>query len=106
MTLGKRIKTARERLRPKMTQADVGEHFGISDKAVSGWERGDSMPELDKIAKLARLLKVPSSWLLEGRGAPPPPDSVETGLEMLDQDGRDLVASMVQTLLKQRGAAA
>lgn len=106
MTLGKRIKAARERLKPKLTQADVGAKFGITDKAVSAWERDDTVPDLDKIAKLARLLKVPAIWLLEGKGQPPAPDSIESGLEQLDPAGRDLVAAMVQTLLKQRGEAA
>ncbi len=106
MTLGKRIKSARERLKPKPTQADVGNHFGISDKAVSAWERDDTQPEPDKIAKLARFLKVPAIWLLEGKGAPPSPDSLESSLERLDPASRDLVAAMVQTLLKQRGEAA
>lgn len=36
MTLGKRIKAARERLRPRVTQAKIGALFGISDQAVSG----------------------------------------------------------------------
>lgn len=105
MTLGKRIKAARERLRPKPTQADIGSHFRVTDKAVSAWERDETVPELDKIAKLARVLKVTSSWLLEGKGPPPSPDSIESGLEQLDPEARDLVAAMVQTLLKQRSAA-
>jgi transcriptional regulator with XRE-family HTH domain len=106
MTLGKRIKSARERLRPEMTQGDVAKHFNITDKAVSAWERDATVPELDKIAKLARVLRVPANWLLEGKGPPPSPDALESVMEQLDQESRSLLEAMAQTLLKQRGAAA
>src|SRR6266550_2657380 len=106
MTLGKRIKEARERLRPKVTQAMVGMHFGVTDKAVSGWERDEAVPELDKIADLARILKVPANWLLEGRGSPPAPDALESVLDRLNPADRALLEAMAQTLLQQRGAAA
>ena len=105
MTLGKRIKAARERLRPRMTQTDVGVHFGITDKAVSSWERGETVPDVDKLAKLARLLKVPSAWLLDGGGPPPDPDALESVLERLAPAERALIEAMAQTLLQQRGAA-
>ncbi len=106
MTLGKRIKAARERLTPRPTQADIAEQFGVTDKAVSGWERDSSVPELDKIAKLARILKVPTSWLLDGKGAPPAPDALESVVDRLDPAGRELLEAMAQTILQQRGAAA
>jgi transcriptional regulator with XRE-family HTH domain len=105
MTLGKRIKSARERLRPKMTQDALGDHFGITDKAVSGWERDTDRPDLAKIAKLARVLKVPSNWLLDGKSAPPAPDALESLLEELDPEARALLEAMAHTLLQQRGAA-
>lgn len=105
MSLGNRIKAARERL-PKLTQAALASKFSISAQAVSGWERDDTVPDLAKIAKLARLLKVPSIWLLDGKGPPPSPDALETVLEQLDQDGRALLEAMAQTLLKQRDTAA
>lgn len=105
MTLGKRIKAARERLNPKPTQAEIAAAFNVSDKAVSAWERDDTIPEFDKIAKLARLLKVPAIWLLEGKGHPPAPDTLESIADQLDPEGRALLEAMAQTLLRQRGAA-
>lgn len=106
MTLGKRIKKARERLRPKVTQADVGAHFGISEQAVSGWEREIDRPDLDKIAKLARLLKIPAAWLLAGTGDPPPPDAIEVELEELNASERAIVRATIQALRKERGKVA
>lgn len=93
------------RLNPKMTQPKVAAAFGVTVQAVSGWERGEHVPELDKIAKLARLLKVPAAWLLDGTGAPPPPDALESVIEQLDPDRRALLEVMAYTLLQQRGAA-
>lgn len=102
MTLGKRIKTARERL--ELTQDQVAAEFGITDKAVSGWERG-GRPDNAKLIRLARILKVPLHWLLDGKGPPPPPDALESVVEQLDGPGRALLEAMARTLLEQRGAA-
>ena len=106
MTLGKRIKRARERLVPKPTQADVGARFGISDKAVSAWERDDTVPELDKIADLAVILKVPCIWLLKGAGEPPSPEALEVRLEELQPAERALVGAMISAIRKERGNVA
>lgn len=102
MTLGKRIKRARERLQPKPTQTDIGKFFHISDKAVSSWERDETVPELDKIAKLAKFLKVPCIWLLEGTGEPPAPDALEVTIEQLKPSERALVGAMIETIRKER----
>lgn len=74
MSLGKRIKAARERLQPRLTQRSVAEAFGITEQAVSSWERDGTVPEPDKLPKLRKLLKVPFAWLLAGSGEPPNPD--------------------------------
>jgi transcriptional regulator with XRE-family HTH domain len=102
MTLGKRIKAARERLNPKPTQADIGSHFGVTDKAVSAWERDATIPELDKIADLAVLLKVPCIWLLKGAGAPPSPEALEVAIEDLKPSERAVVNATIQALRKER----
>ena len=106
MTLGKRIKAARERLYPKVTQAMVAKEFSVTVQAVSGWERDDSIPENAKIAKLARILKVPSSWLLDGKGKPPAPDALESVMERLDPDQRSLLEAMAKTMLQRSETAA
>jgi transcriptional regulator with XRE-family HTH domain len=102
MTLGKRIKAARERLRPDMTQAHVGTHFGVTPQAVSGWERDDSIPELDKIADLAELLKVPCVWLLKGAGEPPAPDALEAKIDGLRPSERAIVDATIEAIRRQR----
>jgi transcriptional regulator with XRE-family HTH domain len=100
MTLGTRIKAARERLLPKATQKEIGDKFGITDQAVSSWERDLTVPELDKIPELARYLKVPCAWLLEGVGAPPPPNALEVRIEQLSPGQRAMLDAMIETLHK------
>lgn len=106
MTLGKRIKAARERLQPAMRQKDVADAFGISDKAVSSWERGETIPDWDKFAKLARILKIPVGWLLEGAGPPPPPDHLTVRIEALTPAERAMFTAMIDALQKQPGKVA
>lgn len=101
MTIGNRIKAARERLRPKPTQAQIGAAFGVTVQAVSGWERDETIPELAKIAKLARLLQVPCVWLLEGTGAPPPPDALEARIDRLQPRERAMIGALIDTIHSQ-----
>lgn len=102
MTLGNRIKAARERLRPNVTQADVGRHFGVTPQAVSGWERDAEKPELDKIADLAELLKVPCVWLLKGAGEPPAPDALEAKIDGLRPSERAVIDATIDAMRRGR----
>lgn len=81
-TMGKRIKKARSRLRPKLTQQALADKLGISDKAVSGWERDTSAPDSAKLSALRQILRVTYVWLHDGGTSPPPPaDDSEVLLE-------------------------
>lgn len=102
MTLGKRIKAARERLRPKVTQPDVAAHFGVSYQAVSQWERDEDIPQVGKIADLAELLKVPCVWLLKGTGEPPPPSALESKLDTLTPSERDIIDATIDAMRRGR----
>lgn len=102
MTLGNRIKAARERLLPKMTQKDVGRHFGVTYQAVSQWERDEDIPEVGKIADLAELLKVPCVWLLKGTGEPPPPEALEAKLDTLMPSERAIIEATIDAMRRGR----
>ena len=106
MTLGKRIKAARERLRPKVIQADIGAHFGVTDKAVSSWERDETIPEVEKIADLAELLKVPCLWLLKGTGEPPAPDALEVEIDGLKPSERAVIKATIKAMRSERDSVA
>lgn len=64
MNIGQIIKERRKAL--NLTQAQVGDYFGIHSVSVSEWERGLSKPEQDKLPGLARLLKTTVNHLLTG----------------------------------------
>ena len=49
-----------------MTQAALAEKLGISDRAVSKWETGKSMPDSGIMLKLCELLQINVNELLSG----------------------------------------
>ena len=54
------------RKRAGYTQKDLAEFIGISDKAVSKWERGLGLPDVAYISKLAVILDTDAETLLAG----------------------------------------
>lgn len=50
-----------------LTQKELGEKLYVSDKAVSKWERGISLPDITLLKKMAELLDVDVSEILEGK---------------------------------------
>jgi transcriptional regulator with XRE-family HTH domain len=68
-TLGELI--AEKRKERCLTQAALAAHFGISDKAVSKWERNLSRPEGNHMVELVELLDLPREYL-------PPKESFPT----------------------------
>ena len=54
-----------------MTQAKLAEQLNYSDKAVSKWERGESMPDVPTLARLAQLFGVSVDTLLRDPEALP-----------------------------------
>ena len=49
-----------------MTQAVLAEKLGISDRAISKWETGNSMPDSGIMLELCELLKINVNELLSG----------------------------------------
>ena len=54
------------RKRVGYTQKDLADRIGISDKAVSKWERGLGLPDVSILAKLSILLDTDTDSLLSG----------------------------------------
>ena len=65
MTFKDRLKRARKAV--DCTQQEVADALDVSPHAVSGWERGEAMPEPDKLPLLAKRLGRSVDWLLDGR---------------------------------------
>lgn len=47
-----------------MTQLELAEHLNYSDKAVSKWERAESMPDVTVLAQIAALFGVTLDYLI------------------------------------------
>lgn len=62
-----------------LTQKQLAEALGVTDKAVSKWERGVSCPDISLLTPLAAALEVHVTELLAGQqNAAPAPETEET----------------------------
>lgn len=57
---------AERRRELNLTQKDLADKLGITDRAVSKWENGRCMPDLSLLQPLSRILKVGVNDLLSG----------------------------------------
>lgn len=55
----------------EMTQFELAEKLNYSDKAISKWERGESVPDIVVLKQIADLFGVTVDWLLEEEHAKP-----------------------------------
>ena len=69
-TLGAMIASLRKER--QMTQLELAEQLGVTDKAVSKWERNLSCPDITAIPKLADILGVSVEELLRAQTAEQP----------------------------------
>jgi transcriptional regulator with XRE-family HTH domain len=95
MSLGNRIKIARERLksptgRGMMTQTELGALVGrVSKQSVYQWENDLGVPIADKLPALRKALHVTFVWLLTGEGLPPEPSDSAVLFENMVSDRFD-----------------
>ena len=74
MKLGERI--AEKRKEQGMTQAELAEQMLVTRQTVSRWEAGAALPDIEKIAQLARLLEVSCDYLLMDTDGQQPSDNL------------------------------
>ena len=60
----------------KMTQSELAERLNYSDKAISKWERAESIPDITVLKAIADLFGVPLDYLV--RENPEEPAKIET----------------------------
>lgn len=65
----------------KLTQKELAEQLGVTDKAVSKWERGLSYPDISLLPKLSYVLGITISELLNGKKTEPSNPEVEAMVE-------------------------
>ena len=47
------------------TQIELSEKINYSDKAISRWEKGEVLPDIETLDNLANIFDVPLSYMLE-----------------------------------------
>lgn len=62
--IGKFIATCRKQ--KKLTQSELGEKLGVTEKSVSNWENGRNMPDLSLFKPLCEILGITINELLSG----------------------------------------
>ena len=50
----------------KMTQQDLAEKLGVTDRAISNWENGKNMPDLSLFKPLCKELEISINDLISG----------------------------------------
>lgn len=58
------------RKQSKLTQIDLAERLNYSDKAVSKWERGESIPDVTVLMQIAELFGVSLDFLVTAHSEP------------------------------------
>ena len=62
--LGKKIKVTRVEL--DLNQTDLAKKIGAKQKSISRYENGLSMPSIETLMKISKVLKKPAAYFLEG----------------------------------------
>ena len=60
--IGKNLTELRKR--KGLTQLKLAEMFNYTDRAVSKWESGESLPQIDKVMEICELFKITADELL------------------------------------------
>src|SRR5262245_7078989 len=94
MSLGKRIRLLRKRR--GMTLKQLGNAVGVTDSAVSNWEREVDRPDIDHIPSIVNALKTTADFLLLGNGDPDGPDPLEMRIRQLSPHDRALISGMLE----------
>lgn len=98
-TLGTMISSLRKD--KGMTQLELAEIMGVTDKAVSKWERDLSCPDINSIPKLAEILEISVDDLMQGKTETKEQDTKEKK----ENINRNKVDEIVDTVLKGIGIA-
>ncbi len=66
-SIGKRIRDAREGA--GLLQSALARKIQVTTRTIQRWEKGEQIPDADKVIAIAHLAHVQTQWLLTGEGA-------------------------------------
>lgn len=79
-----------------MTQKQLADKLGVTDKAVSKWERGNGYPDITYLEPLAEALGVTVSELLKGKAHDPGQEAEEESDETIVKSTLDYASSVYE----------
>ena len=82
-----------------MTQAQFAEKLNYTDKAISKWERGESVPDIAVLWQIADMFDVTVDWLISNHeSSEPTPDAeaVRAGFIVLSVGDGDLHIAQIR----------
>lgn len=101
MKLGEKIYRHRRQL--GLSQEELAERLGVTRQAVSKWEVGTSVPELETVVALARLFGVTTDYLLSSEDPAPQPKAAEEPVQRPQTDWLDRLPGIIGRLLRRFG---
>lgn len=87
-TIGERIMNLRQK--KGVSQEAFGEMLGVSRQAVSKWETGQAMPDLEKVMAMSEIFGVTTDYLLKGTENAQPQSDVQ-------QEAQDVLSDSENT---------
>lgn len=81
-TMGEFIKVTRKA--KGMTQKELADRIGVSDKTISKWETGNGVPDTQILTSLCNTLNISVNELLSGEKLPPENYSLKAEENMMD----------------------
>lgn len=94
LIIAKNISTLRRAA--AMTQFDLAERLNYSDKAVSKWERGESVPDIAVLKNIADIFSVTVDYLLEEEHSKKRSDKPQNKIRIAN---RGFITGMAVTLV-------
>ena len=88
---------ARKRKEQNLTQEQLAEKLGVSNKTISKWENGKCMPDYSIIEQLCKELSVTLSELMDGE------DAAEDSVRVYDDEQILDLLRRTQELERQKG---
>lgn len=97
--IGRFIQSSRKQI--NMTQKELADKLGVSDKLISKWETGNGMPDISILNELCSTLNISVNELLSGETLPPEKYSEkaeENIMELLKKNNTNKKAYIIQLI--------
>lgn len=91
--IGDRIKVFR--IKSGIRQVELAEQLGVSQAAITNWERGNSQPTRDNIAKLAQIFNCSTDALYNLAPAPERKGDIWELYAALQPDQKQTIQQMI-----------